>query len=65
MSVKNFRARLERLLAEQNCTQRELAQKMGISEQGFTNIKGRNKPNSKTIHKLSKALQVPCDYFLE
>ncbi|MFH1931060.1 MAG: helix-turn-helix transcriptional regulator [Pseudomonadota bacterium] len=65
MPGENFRARIERLLAEQNYTQRELAKKMGISEQGFSNIKTRNRPNPKTIHKLSKALQIPCDYFLD
>lgn len=62
---KTFRQKIDLLLATENLTSAEIAQKMGVSRQSFTNIKRYERHQPRTIHKLSKAFGVPVDYFME
>jgi len=62
---RKFRAKIDLLLAEKNLYQRQVAARMGISERAFTNLKARERHNARTIHKLSRAFGVPCEYFID
>ena len=62
---RSFRTKIDVLLAEKNLYQRQVASRMGISERAFTNLKARERHNSRTIHKLSRAFGVPCEYFID
>jgi len=62
---RTFRQKIDMLLATENLTSTEIAHKMGISKQCFTNMKRYERHQPRTIHKLSKAFDVPVDYFME
>lgn len=65
MEPRKFRTLIDILLAEQNMMQKDIARKMGISERSFTNLKARENHHPRTIHKLSRAFGVPCEYFFD
>lgn len=60
-----FAERLRRVRVSRNLTQRELGEKVGLSQQAIPQIEtGSNKPSIDTLLKLSKALEVSADYLL-
>lgn len=62
---RKFRTKIDVLLAEHDLTQKEVAARMGISARAFTNLKARERHNSRTVHKLSRVFGVPCEYFID
>ena len=61
MDSNNFGELLKTLRKNKKMTQEELATASGITKVSICNLeKGKNKPQAKTIAKLSKALG--CDY---
>ena len=64
----NFRSRVETLLKEKGMTQRQLAEKLGVSEVTVSRwmtdgANGRN-PSVQTLQKIADVLQTTPDYLL-
>ena len=59
----DFGNRLGFLLAEKDLSLTEVAEKLGISKQAVHYYKYAEYPNSKTIHKIARALDVSVYFF--
>ena len=60
-----FDKRLSQLLKENNMTQKELAQKIGVSQAIVTYwVKGQRQPTAENIFEVAKALETTSDYLL-
>lgn len=58
-----FASRVTTLLAEQNITQRELADKIGRSEAAVSRWLSRKRiPDANDVRDVAKALHCSCDY---
>lgn len=62
--ISNFSEKIERLQAEQGISHSKLAQMTGMSRQTLYRVKKSKRPHMTTIHKLSKAFNVPVTFFL-
>ena len=64
--MKNqFDKRLSQLLKENNMTQKELAQKIGVSQAIVTYwVKGQRQPTAENIFEVAKTLETTADYLL-
>ena len=61
-----FGEQLKKVMSEQNITQKELAEKLGVVQQMISFwTTGNHSPNIKSIEKVAKALNVPINYFIE
>lgn len=57
--------KIELLQAEQNLSNVELAKKLGIYPQNVPRLKRVKDLRATTIHKLSRAFDVPVSYFFD
>ena len=64
--MKNqFDKRLSQLLRENNMAQKELAEKIGVSQAIVTYwVKGQRQPTAENIYEVAKALETSSDYLL-
>lgn len=61
-----FAEQLKKIMYEKHITQKELAKKLGVVQQRVSSwVTGEYNPTVASIKKISYALQVPFDYFIE
>jgi len=64
--IKRTATRLKQLRTEREMSQRELAEKAGISREYLTRLEAaRQDPTLSTLEKLAKALKVPVEELLK
>jgi len=56
--------KIEILQAEKNLSNRQLASKLKVFPQNLSKMKRVKKPRFRTVHKLSRAFNVPVSHFL-
>lgn len=63
--MTKFSARLKELRKKKGLTQKELAEKIGIQQGGYTNWEtGKREPKLETVVELAKILEATTDYLL-
>lgn len=63
--MENFQISLAAARVNAECTQEEVAEKMGVSKRTIINWeKGYAKPNAATLNMLSNIYNIPVDAFL-
>jgi len=60
-----LKEKIENLQAKQGLNHTQLARRAGMSRQTLYRVKKSKRPQMKTIRRLTKALNVPADYFFE
>jgi transcriptional regulator with XRE-family HTH domain len=64
MGAEAFGSRLKQLRQDAGLTQKELAERAGLTLEGVAQLeRGRRKPSWETVLALAKALGVPCTAF--
>ncbi len=63
--ITPFGHKLEILQVDNGMNTKELAAKMGISSQGVSNLKYKNKPRPATMKRLADIFNVPARFFLD
>ena len=65
-NLREFHEKIKRLRLENNKTQDEIAEYLGVGRTTVVNYEhGRIRPNLENIRKLSNLYNVTCDYLLE
>ncbi len=63
--MTKFSTRLKELRKKKGLTQKELAEKIGIQQGGYTNWEtGKREPKLETVVQLAKILEATTDYLL-
>lgn len=63
--MKEFRERLKLTMQLRGMTQRELAEKTGLTEASISRyVSGQRVPNAESLMKICEALMIYSDYFL-
>lgn len=64
--VNNFSKKLKKIMFEKGFTQKDLAEKLGVSQAFISSWQvGKRNPKFSSIKKISEALNIPVDYFFE
>ncbi len=62
----NFSKKLKKIMFEKGFTQKDLAEKLGVSQAFISSWQvGKRNPKLSSMKKISKALNIPVDYFFE
>ena len=61
----NFSEKLKKIMFEKGITQKELAEKLGVSQAFISSWQvGKRHPKLSSIKKIAKAVNVPVNYFI-
>lgn len=64
--TNKFSKKLKKIMYEKGFTQKDLAEKLGVSQAFISSWQvGKRNPKLSSIKKISEALNVPVDYFFE